>query len=453
MRRSNLLPLALLGLLLTPACKGDEDTGAAPSGADGGDGQDGQDGDEAEPTPATDLPTGTFLVTFSLAPVGGLQVPFQAEARSWLQPDGRRTLDLQIKATNGTGDALSEVLMDLSEVEVAADGSWSADPPAFILPGAFAPTGSDVEVDVAFDGSADGPDFFCGSLSGEIVTFGMDLAGSSFGAIPWDQRAEGGRASCDSGSGGFDPITDCPTLSHGLNTAFPSAEESRSFELVVPTQYDSGRGWPVVFAYHGLGGNIDDMLDSGLREFADSRGALLVVPQGLDFGGNPGWDAINTEATNRDLAFFDDMLYCLDEQYAVASDQVYVTGMSNGGLMTGALMARRSEVIAAAAPMSGGVITDWPAEATKVPTLVIWGGAEDEAYEQDFNLLATELQAELDARGTFHVSCDHGLGHELRAAFWPWTFDFLLSHPKGVDPEPYAGGLPGGFPEYCSVPE
>jgi CMP-2-keto-3-deoxyoctulosonic acid synthetase len=49
--------------------------------------------------------------------------------------------------------------------------------------------------------------------------------------------------------------------------------------------------------------------------------------------------------------------------------------------------------------------------------------------------------------------CDHGLGHELRAEFWPWTFDFLLDHPRGIYPSPYAAGLPDSFPGYCTLPE
>ena len=109
--------------------------------------------------------------------------------------------------------------------------------------------------------------------------------------------------------------------------------------------------------------------------------------------------------------------------------------------------------IAAAAPISGGVVTEWPAEAVAVPTLITWGGVDDEAYEQDFHQLSLDLIAESEARGHFHVKCDHGLGHELLAEFWPWNMEFLLAHPKGVFESPFAGGLPDRFPAYCGLPD
>ncbi len=447
----------LLALLIGVACNGGADdsattTGAGADGTDGAsDGTDGTDGTDG--VAIADMPNGTYLVQFSLAPVGGLQVPLQAEAQSLEGPDGERVITLDVKATNEAGD-LSDVLYSVT-APLADDGSWTTEETAFVLPGAFAPTGSDVEVSVTMAADSSSADGFCGTLTGAIVTFDMDLAGSTFGAVPWEARADGGAASCDAGGGGFDPIEACPSVSAGVNTGFGSAELERSFELVVPTQYDDGRPWPVIFVFHGLGGTIGDLLDgaSNLRPFADERGALLVVPQGADFGGSPGWDAANPPPRNRDIQLFDDLLTCLGDQYVVDPERVYATGMSNGGLMTGALIAHRSEVIAAAAPMSGGVITDWSTEAAKLPTLITWGGEDDEAYDQDFHALSLDLIAESDARGGFYAACNHGLGHELREEFWPWTLEFLLAHPRGREGSPFAGGLPDLFPDYCSVPE
>ena len=450
----------LFALLLAVACAGGTDDTAATA-ADGTDGTDAADGssDGTDGTDGTDgvaiadMPNGTYFVQFSLAPVGGLLVPLQAEVQSAESDDGDRTITLDFKATNEAGE-LSDSLYTVTAA-LAEDGAWAADETRFVLPGAFAPTGSDVEVSVLMAGQSSDADGFCGTLTGSIVTFGMDLAGSTFGAVSWDARADGGASSCAAGGGDFDPIEVCPTVSPGVNTGFGSAERDRTFELVVPAQYDAGRPWPVIFVFHGLGGAIGDMLDgsSNLRPFADERGALLVVPQGADFGGSPGWDAVNAPPRNRDVQLFDDLLTCVGEQYVIDPERVYATGMSNGGLMTGALIAHRSEVLAAAAPMSGGVITDWSTEAAKVPTLITWGGEDDEAYDQDFHALSLDLIAESDARGGFYAMCDHGLGHELREDFWPWTLEFLLAHPRGREGSPFAGGLPDLFPDTCSVPE
>jgi hypothetical protein len=56
--------------------------------------------------------------------------------------------------------------------------------------------------------------------------------------------------------------------------------------------------------------------------------------------------------------------------------------------------------------------------------------------------------------GGFAVDCPHDAGHcgatpELKAAQWK----FLQDHPFGADPEPYASGLPEGFPSACTIVE
>ena len=56
--------------------------------------------------------------------------------------------------------------------------------------------------------------------------------------------------------------------------------------------------------------------------------------------------------------------------FAVDADRVHSTGMSNGGLMTGKLLAQRADVLASATPFSGGVLGDWPDDVTPPPTLV-----------------------------------------------------------------------------------
>lgn len=194
------------------------------------------------------------------------------------------------------------------------------------------------------------------------------------------------------------------------------------------------------------------MLDAGaLRPKADASEVILVVPQGDDLGGEPGWDTFSDPRTNVDLVFFDDMLTCASESFSVDPDQIYVTGMSNGGLETGYLIATRSDVIAAAAPLSGGVGTDVVASGYAMPVLVVWGGASDQAFDLDFDALAHEMLTMFGDAGQFVVGCDHGLGHTLDPSFWPWVLQFLVDHPRDRASEPYAGGLPPVFPDYCAL--
>ena len=83
--------------------------------------------------------------------------------------------------------------------------------------------------------------------------------------------------------------------------------------------------------------------------------------------------------------------------------------------MTGYLVASRSDVIASAAPMSGGITNPWIDDGYEMPMLVLWGGESDLAFDQDFDLLAGDMIA----------SClDHG---------WWISFAGNVTYPKAQD--------------------
>ena len=441
----------LVAAVLACGDKEGDDTGAGGAG-DGGTTDGGSTDGGTALTPEVGQLQGEWLVGFSIAPVGNIVLPFQVTIEDEVLGEAR-TLDLCLRATDGE-EALSEVLAELADVEVAADGTFEAAFPTFTLPGEYSPTSGEVDVQPTLSVTSQAADGFCGDLGGQIVTFEIDLAGSTFGAVPWAERAEGIVTSCQAGAPEALPrmtAKDCPALAAGSNTGFPSGEGDRSFELVLPTAYDAGTPWPLVVAFHGIGGTASGLLDVGLREMADQAGAILVAPQAAELGGSVIWDAVSDETSNTDLLLFDDLLTCLAAAYTVDPNRIYVTGMSNGGLMTGKVLSLRGDVVAAAAPFSGGVLGTWPDEPSPPPTLVTWGGEEDIAYEQDFNAYAEAMLDELDSRAVPAAACDHGLGHSLEADFWPWAFTFLLDHPRGLEADPYAAGLPEGFPEYCQV--
>ncbi len=128
-----------------------------------------------------------------------------------------------------------------------------------------------------------------------------------------------------------------------------------------------------------------------------------------------------------------------------------MVGGGLGGLMTGTLISTRSDVFAAALPFSGGFMTQPTAETLPIPTLVSWGGVDDTYYGQDFDSLASQMIDTLSGRGHGVVSCNHGAGHNLNEAFWPWALTFLADHTRGSTALAYADALPEVYPEYCEV--
>ncbi len=400
---------------------------------------------------ALDLPQGTFLVGLAVAPVAGLVVPFQFDLETRETDAGPIFTRFDVRAV-GTADALSEILTSVADVPVSADG-FTAEIPEFTLPAAYSITASDVVVQPTLVAETASPAGFCGEVTGSLVTFDLDLAGSTFGAIPWDERAAGAPGSCDAGPIQEIPrIATCPAVTAGVNTDFPSGGQLRSFEVVVPADYDPLLEWPLIAVFHGFGGTSGGMLDgTGLRPYADSLGAILVVPQGEDDAGSPLFDAFGPPESNLDLVLFDDLLTCASASFSIDPDRIHVTGMSNGGLMTGYLAATRSNVIASAAPMSGGIGTPVIDSGYAMPALVVWGGATDVAFQQDFDVLANQMIDLFLDDGQFVVACDHGLGHTLDPSFWQWVLPFLLDHPRDLSAEPYAAGLPPSFPAYCAI--
>jgi len=415
-------------------------------------GDDETDSDTDVALPSLDgVPTGGFLMGIALAPAGGLVVPFHVEAVPGHNSEGERAFaDVVIRAT-ATDWELSDVLQTVNDVAIGEDGTFTLIL-NLTMPGAYSPTMSDVAIEAELLGYFDDAEFFCGTVTGEITTFEMDLEGSTFGAIPWEMRESGSAASCDDDPAATLPrkdVEDCPSLVEGTNTAFNSGGIDREFELRLPPHFTNGLEWPLVFAWHGFGGTAKGFINGDIAQEAAMRDMILVAPQGTEGGGSTSFDPFGEEKRNLDIVLFDDVLTCVSDQYGVKADQVYTTGMSNGGLMSGAVLARRASKLAAAAPMSGGIGVAFAEDHVAIPTLVAWGGPEDFAYEQDFDKLARNMVEALDERGHFLTVCEHALGHEVPEGAWSWVFTFLMAHDRSTTSSPYATGLPSGFPEYC----
>lgn len=433
-----------------PAGDGDTDTDVSDTDADTG-GAD-TDGDDSPPYEGT-LPSGEYLLGFAVAPVNNLLVPFQAVVTP--TGDGERPgiASMTLAPTSAAFD-VGEVVVTVTDIRIEQDGSFEVDLGTFILPGAYAPTGSDVELAAVLSGALGADGQLCGDLSGEILTFGIGLEGSTFGTVPWDAREDGAEISCDGGEEEELPrMTECPTLSAGTVAGFTSGGVERSFELVLPEGAEGDGEVPLIFAFHGLGGSPDQFLvDHPLSPAAATQDAILVVPQATDLGGTPTWDPYSNPATNKDLVLFDDILFCMSEQYPIDADRVHVMGFSNGGLMTSMLLTLRSNEIASAAPFAGGLGQEFPDDARPIPTLVTWGGPDDVGSGTDFALLADEMLTVLGERGHPLVACEHDRQHVIDEAWWPWVMRFFADHPRTEAQAPYASGLPDVFPDWCAVP-
>ena len=133
-----------------------------------------------------------------------------------------------------------------------------------------------------------------------------------------------------------------------------SGGTNRSYILHVPPGYDGAKPLPLVFDIHGYTSFASEQLErSKWDEMADKEGFVLIAPDGV----NMSWNAGNCCGGNKqdDVSFFRAMVEKTSAELCIDSKRVYVSGHSNGGAMTYRLACEAADIIAAVAPVCGGM--------------------------------------------------------------------------------------------------
>jgi len=155
----------------------------------------------------------------------------------------------------------------------------------------------------------------------------------------------------------------------------------RTYILHLPPSYRKDERLPLVIALHGGGGNAENMVNmSGFSDKADKENFAVVYPNGSGRMGNAlltfnavGCCAYAMRNKVDDVAFISKLIDKLAADYSIDTKRVYVTGFSNGALMTHLLAAELPDKIAAAAPVAGAIFASSPKPKAKVAMLLIHG--------------------------------------------------------------------------------
>lgn len=124
---------------------------------------------------------------------------------------------------------------------------------------------------------------------------------------------------------------------------------TREYIVHIPESYSETEAHPLLFAFHGLGGNMESSYNnSKFHLLAESEGFIAVHPNGI----SNNWNAV-TVANNIDIAFVDALITQLENDYNVDSDRIYSSGMSNGGYFSFVLACELSDKIAAIGSVTG----------------------------------------------------------------------------------------------------
>ena len=139
---------------------------------------------------------------------------------------------------------------------------------------------------------------------------------------------------------------------------------------------------PLVIVLHGGGGNARTMtprwLDTARRE-----GFAVAFPNGVGRNANMGtWNAegccgFAMTSGSDDIAFIAAMIDDIARQHRIDQARVYVTGLSNGGMLTYRIGAALAPRIAAMAVVSGAMFGGETPPATPVPVLIMHGEQDD----------------------------------------------------------------------------
>lgn len=148
----------------------------------------------------------------------------------------------------------------------------------------------------------------------------------------------------------------------------------RDYLLYVPSGIDLNEPTPVVMSFHGStpGDLTASTLQQGLtaaNDNAQEHGYIVVYPQGRMFGDRQGWE---TDPESPDIAFVDEMLAALDQEFGLDEKRIFSAGISNGAAFSYALACARGEVIAAIGPVAGALPMQCPLT-RRVPAIVFHG--------------------------------------------------------------------------------
>ena len=151
----------------------------------------------------------------------------------------------------------------------------------------------------------------------------------------------------------------------------------RSYRIHVPPNYDGSNPLPLVVVFHGMTGRATHMMiDVGWNAKADEEGFIAVYPNGhtawksfyelraalyylITSGGWGFWWNPWSFKSIDDIGFIQTLIEKLQTTLKINSSRIYITGFSQGAIMTYRLGAELSDTVAAIAPVAGSIGGYW----------------------------------------------------------------------------------------------
>jgi polyhydroxybutyrate depolymerase len=230
-------------------------------------------------------------------------------------------------------------------------------------------------------------------------------------------------------------------------------DKEREFFIHIPA---SAKDKPasVVFVLHGgaSSSGLAMHAKTDFTELADIEGYVTVYPSGVtgwNVGSHDSYSVKRRTSDADDVGFFRAMFDTLITEKVADPKRIYVTGGSNGGVMTQFLVCNLADRIAGAgvvvATLPRAAATDWPKPARPVPTLIMlgtvdpmkpWAGNADQmSADETLSYWRTQNTCTTDVKKWDLPDRDAADGTRVHAQRWegqaPVVFYTLEGHGHG----------------------
>ena len=203
-----------------------------------------------------------------------------------------------------------------------------------------------------------------------------------------------------------DPSAGCtaatPVPAGTTTITFDSGSEPGRYIQHVPPAHDGRTPVPVVLDLHGYSEGADTQaLMSELPALGDAKGFVTINPEIVRTPARWKTSLDGNAAEGGDTQWFGQLLDQAEQQLCLDQNRVFVTGLSDGAIMTSALTCALSDRIAAAAPVAGISQTQDCQFDRPVPVIVFHGTADPFiSYEGGLGEAAKNLPAPDGGPGT-----------------------------------------------------
>jgi polyhydroxybutyrate depolymerase len=182
-----------------------------------------------------------------------------------------------------------------------------------------------------------------------------------------------------------------PTPARNYTDSMQSGGLERTYLVHVPPTSSTTKPMPLLIVLHGAGGTGQGMVSltfGGFNTLADNEKFIVVYPDGIDKQWNDGREGDFTVVDREeidDVGFISALIDRLSQKHNIDGKRIYVTGMSNGAMMSYRLACELSYRIAAVAPVCGAMPLDSVSQCSPVRpiSVLVISGTEDRLVPWD----------------------------------------------------------------------